>query len=143
MCENCANWFAPIRPQQVSCYRCDLQKDEIKKEYNNLKTYDKLLNTYNRSLQIGICETYVYFIKGLLTNLIKVGYTANNPYQRLGAIQSDSPDELKLLGVINAPYWLEQEFHLILKPLNSHHEWFEDNKGLERFIRFHSQIPKK
>lgn len=70
---------------------------------------------------------YVYFVQGVSTQLVKIGYTFMNPQKRLQIMQAESPDILRLVGVIRTaePRVIERKIHVWLKEYNHHGEWFD------------------
>ena len=77
---------------------------------------------------------FIYFIQGEKTHLIKIGQTRNDPYKRLDALQSYSPDKLRLLKVIYAEADYEHQLHKRFASNRVHGEWFYPSQRLLKLI---------
>ena len=79
--------------------------------------------------------TYIYFIKSIKLNLVKIGMT-DNIHQRMNALKNGSPDKLTLLKIIrtNATYPDDHAIHDLFPHLRQHGEWFRCSSDLQRFI---------
>jgi hypothetical protein len=71
---------------------------------------------------------YVYFVHSPTMKLVKIGYTTGDPLARLGLMQTDSADILRLIGVVRCenPAVKEQWFHQEYSEYRVHGEWFKD-----------------
>ena len=77
----------------------------------------------------------VYFIQAVKSKLIKIGYTKNNPEKRLKILQTGSPEQLSIIGVIKgAGRITEQKLHEKFRQWRNHGEWYEPNYDLIPFI---------
>lgn len=88
----------------------------------------KELNLFYQNMRSDIDSfdptSLVYFVRGVLTKKIKIGYTTQNAYHRMADLQVGSPDILKMIGVMNAPRYFESDLHRVLAPYRAHGEWF-------------------
>lgn len=78
---------------------------------------------------------WVYFVQGVTTGRVKIGFTASHPDRRFGVIQVHSPDPLRKLGVVLGTLETERILHRRFRPLNTHAEWFAPHPSLLEFIR--------
>jgi len=69
---------------------------------------------------------YVYFIKVEGKDTFKVGYTENNPYQRLASLQTSCPFPISVYGLIETdkPRKLEAILHRQFEASKTTGEWF-------------------
>jgi hypothetical protein len=65
---------------------------------------------------------FVYVIEG--AGLYKIGFSAT-PRRRLAGLQSSSPVELRLVGVIEGTRSDEAQWHYLLRERRRHGEWFD------------------
>ncbi|MGB0931392.1 MAG: KilA-N domain-containing protein, partial [Chitinophagales bacterium] len=79
--------------------------------------------------------TYIYFIKSVHHNLVKIGMT-DNIHNRMNSLKSGSPDELILLKIIraNATYPDDHTIHALFPHLRRHGEWFVITPELQFFM---------
>lgn len=79
--------------------------------------------------------TYIYFIKSVKLNLIKIGMT-DNIHNRMNGLKNGSPDELMLLKIIraNATYPTDHAVHELFPHLRVHGEWFRWSSDLQHFM---------
>lgn len=90
----------------------------------------------NLSVQDGETNSqlpFVYFIQSEKTDLVKIGQTLQ-PHQRLTALQTGSPDKLRILKVIHARENAEKLLHQHFESDKSHGEWFNPSQRLVNFI---------
>ncbi|HAS8561037.1 TPA: GIY-YIG nuclease family protein [Vibrio vulnificus] len=80
--------------------------------------------------EIGI----VYFLYGEVTGLVKIGWTRASLVRRINQLQTGSPDQLRLLGIMRGTQAFEKELHAKFKPNHKHLEWFELSGEILRFI---------
>ncbi|SRR6266508_811160 len=66
----------------------------------------------------------VYAIAG--GGFIKVGFTAGDPEERLAALQTANPHELRLIGISGGSLADEQRIHEMIAGLQVRGEWFVD-----------------
>lgn len=77
----------------------------------------------------------VYFIEAVGLDLIKIGF-ARNVSQRLADLQSASPVELRLLGIMSScGVVTEREIHRTLASHRVRGEWFSRCKKIEEFLK--------
>lgn len=112
--------FSRIGIDYRICLRC-VAKENIK--VDTVDTYKELH---------GGC---VYFIEGVGTGLIKIGYTGTAIEKRLSALQGSSPVEVKLIKIIKGTYKDEKEFHNKFSHLRHHFEWYEYKDDLLEFVK--------
>lgn len=74
----------------------------------------------------------IYFIRS--RNLVKIGYTAADPKQRLLKLQIGSGERLTLLGVVEGDQVIEKQMHWRFKKQHSHGEWFFLQGALRSYI---------
>ena len=67
----------------------------------------------------------IYFIRDVLADAVKVGYTRKPVGLRLKQLQTGNPGELVLLGVIPGSRTVESEIHDHLRPHRIRGEWFK------------------
>jgi hypothetical protein len=65
----------------------------------------------------------IYFIKNVVTNAVKIGYS-KSPKKRLGGLQSATPDKLVLLGNVQGGLEHEARFHELFVQYHLQGEWF-------------------
>lgn len=64
---------------------------------------------------------------------VKIGWSAD-PVRRLSKIQSDCPEIVTLLGVIEASIEQEREAHALLAPWRVHREWYSRRGLVAKFV---------
>lgn len=80
-----------------------------------------------------MAKGFVYFVQGVVTRLIKIGWTADVK-RRLAALRLASPDQLILLGLIRTHREFEKLLHKKCKNICVHGEWFRATSQLESLI---------
>ena len=78
-------------------------------------------------------DCFVYFVRNERTRAIKIG-RSGSPLDRLAALQTATPDDLSLEGVLPGNSDREAHFHKMFEPYHIRGEWFEDNEHLNLFI---------
>lgn len=73
--------------------------------------------------QLSKGQTYVYFVQGDPGGPIKVGHT-NRVGERVMALQTGNPQELRELAVVPAPRSVETAYHRLLSHERVRNEWF-------------------
>jgi hypothetical protein len=93
---------------------------------------------------------FVYFIgpecmwsRDEQRSLVKIGYTKNDPFQRLHALEAGSPIFLEMYCFIEGSQALEQAFHEAFAELRSHREWFYNERKLRDFLSYLYDPPAK
>ena len=89
-------------------------------------------------------ETYglVYFIGLGEAGPIKIGFTGGrDPMPRLRQLQTGSPEDLKILGTVEAHASIEKKIHTLLTPHIVRGEWFEREAALLVLQRMQSRKP--
>lgn len=76
----------------------------------------------------------IYFIENKNSEAIKIGYTGNDINKRLSELQIATPEELKLIGVMDGEIKEEKKLHLKFNELLIRGEWFKSTKELNNFI---------
>lgn len=66
----------------------------------------------------------IYFIRQAETNYIKIGYTKNNPKERIGQLQTSSPHKLSFIGYTFGSEFRERMFHILFDSIRISGEWF-------------------
>ncbi len=79
--------------------------------------------------------TYIYFIKAVSLNRVKIGMT-ENIHQRIINLKANSPDELELLKVVrtNSTYPTDHAIHALFSHLRVRGEWFSLTSEMQNFI---------
>lgn len=84
----------------------------------------------------------VYFIQPVAGGLIKIGI-ASNVTARLSGLQTGSPVELRVIGVIRGvDQTAEAGLHLRFAASRKHGEWFEPTPELLAYIAEHAEVPR-
>lgn len=76
----------------------------------------------------------VYFIRCTASGLIKIGLS-ENPWKRLSKMQSDSPGQLEMLGVVGGDIVTEAELHDRFSASRLRGEWFNPTDDLVAFVQ--------
>lgn len=76
----------------------------------------------------------IYFIANEEQQIVKIGYTKNNPLTRLFNIQVGNPYILNIIGVMEGSISMERELHEKFKHLQLQGEWFSLNDEINQFI---------
>lgn len=82
----------------------------------------------------------VYAIRGIKTNLIKIGVTSVvDVRKRMKILQVGSPDILEIIGILTTPdgmtdYKYEIDIHYRFRALRHHGEWFRSSPTLLNYI---------
>lgn len=81
-------------------------------------------------------RSFVYFLQGRRTRLIKIGLTTGGVRSRLRAIASASPDSLILVGLLVCadPHAVEGALHHYFSASRAHGEWFRPTAGVKHLI---------
>lgn len=79
-------------------------------------------------------RSYIYFIRGEITGLIKIGFTTGDPQKRLRSLQCGSPDILKLVAVKPGEHLDELRLHQRFSTWRRHGEWFIASAELLEYI---------
>jgi hypothetical protein len=77
---------------------------------------------------------YVYFLRDVITKLIKIGYSMS-PYDRQTRIQGMCSGELSWIGAFRADRSFEAHLHRYFLCNRAHGEWFRETPELTEFIR--------
>lgn len=77
---------------------------------------------------------YVYFLREVLTGLIKIGYSTS-PFDRQIRIQGMCSGKLSLIGAVRADRSFEAHLHRYFVCSRTHGEWFRETPELMTFIR--------
>jgi len=86
------------------------------------------------SLKLEVSMRMVYFVRGSVTGLIKIG-SAINPKRRVKAMQTGSGETLELLSMIPEDGQLsEATLHVALADSRVHGEWFKMTDRLQSII---------
>lgn len=84
--------------------------------------------------QVFLAKSYVYFIRGEITGLIKIGFTTGDPQKRLRSLQCGSPDILKLIAVKPGEHLDEVKLHQRFATWRRFGEWFYPSAELLEYI---------
>jgi len=83
---------------------------------------DKLEDALDRV--VGEREGWVYVFRILESNVVKIGFTARNPEERLAEVQAGLPHPLEIATVIRGSEKLERELHEEFARFRLRGEWF-------------------
>lgn len=76
----------------------------------------------------------IYFIANEEQKIVKIGYTKENPSNRLYSIQVGNPYVLNIIGIMEGNVELERELHNTFKSMRLQGEWFSLNGIIENYI---------
>lgn len=79
----------------------------------------------------------IYFVKGKVTKLIKIGKTQVDINQRVKELQTGSPDILEVIGITFEPYTSENELHDKFAKYRKHGEWFLPSEDIVEYVKQH------
>ena len=84
----------------------------------------------------GPATGLVYFIRARSASLdcVKIGFTRNNPEQRLRALQTGCPLDLVLVGSVIGCERMEAELHKVFGNDHARGEWFTLTRHVEANI---------
>jgi hypothetical protein len=135
LCIRCAYWYSPqvLSDEEHVCPSCKRKAEKSTNRQVLLNETKRQIDGLFRLADVEDHETFVYFVQGIKTRLLKVGYT-NNPSERLKNHQVGSPDILICVGYIYGSFQIENQFHKALSPFVSHGEWFDLPDGLMNYI---------
>ena len=93
----------------------------------------------NAAITNTFYTTYVYFIQGVTTRLVKIG-VSENVGLRLAMMQQGSPDQLRLLGTVafrdfREALHIEHRLHRRFGNCRAHGEWFRPERTLVKFLQ--------
>jgi hypothetical protein len=80
---------------------------------------------------------YVYFLGNREMGMVKIGYSADSPENRLKALQTGSPVLLERMGIVRGDKSLEYWLHSKFKKDRSHGEWFRLSASIDEWIGRH------
>lgn len=83
---------------------------------------------------------WTYFVQSVNGGPIKIGFTTRKPNERLAALQTGAPVELRIVGLLHGN--CEREMHERFKDARLHGEWFMPAKQLVQFILNDAQPPR-
>jgi hypothetical protein len=75
----------------------------------------------------------IYFVRCTLTGHVKIGY-AGDPWARLSKMQSDSPGDLRLVGVEPGGADREAQLHKLFGDCRIRGEWFLPDHHLDSYL---------
>lgn len=86
---------------------------------------------------------YIYFVQACRSGLVKIG-RATHFSARLSAIRSQSPEPIRVLGVMVADFPAEAEavIHERFRDLHHHGEWFRPSAEMLGMINRHCAVPE-
>jgi hypothetical protein len=96
-----------------------------------------------RPLSLGD-SLMIYFVQDVVTKAIKIGYSSN-PKKRLGGLQTATPNQLALLGVIPGGLEHEAAYHEKFEDHRLQNEWFKGDilpAVLDMIAKGSSEQPK-
>ena len=78
---------------------------------------------------------FVYFIVAdAPKRMVKIGYTAGHPIDRLRALQTGSPVQLEVVAFVEGAIALEQKRHRTFRKLRTQGEWFVCEGKLQELV---------
>ena len=85
---------------------------------------------------------YIYFLAcdHVKPSLVKIG-RSNKVGKRICAIQTQSPVQVELIGLMRAPAETEKHLHWRFAHLRSHGEWFRLTPDLMSYIADNAALP--
>lgn len=83
---------------------------------------------------------WTYFVQSVNGGPIKIGFTTRKPNERLAALQTGAPVELRIVGLLAGNR--EREMHERFRDARLHGEWFTPSKQLVQFISKDAQPPR-
>jgi hypothetical protein len=89
---------------------------------------------------VGQKRQCVYFLKGLTTGNIKIGYS-HDLRNRMVSIRTSCAERLQLLLVLDGDQSTEAAIHRILRPWRQRGEWFSDSEDVLHLIERCRQTP--
>jgi len=78
-------------------------------------------------------KEHTYFVQGVCGGNIKIGFTSQEPIQRLRNLQTGSPVKLRFVGLIEED--VEKKLQDKFKHLRLHGEWFDNKPELLDYIK--------
>lgn len=87
---------------------------------------------------IVMTKEYTYFVQSESGGPIKIGYTRQDPSQRLANLQTGSPTILKIVGLIEGN--VESSLHVKFASDRIHGEWFNPSQKILDFIKNECKI---
>lgn len=136
ICLRCGYWYSPetfIDDEHI-CNACRKKKNAHYLQTKSTQIMKANVHKLIANIPDDQRDSYVYFLMGIKTQLVKIGYASSNPFDRLKTCQTGSPDILRYLGSIRGPQYVETELHRLLKPYWSHGEWFQFPPGILKFL---------
>lgn len=122
-------------PKAQAEYRTQQQRSyERTKEKNAL--YRRERREQRAPLLDGVSR--IYFVLSVKMQRIKIGYSGHHPLLRFKIIQTDSADEVKLLGWMRGSRDDEKRLHDRFAHLHDHREWFRAEQDLLGYIAAHA-----
>jgi hypothetical protein len=82
----------------------------------------------------GKSGPWIYFIRGTVNGLIKVGFTEGSVDSRLKALQTGCPERLEIIGSVRGTRNLEIDLHKRFAAYRQTGEWFSPSDELLRHI---------
>jgi hypothetical protein len=79
-------------------------------------------------------DDVVYFLFAAVTNRVKIGHSFR-PGARTCALQTGSPEPLRLVGVTTGGRAVERSLHARFASVRTHGEWFAASEELLAYIR--------
>ena len=79
-------------------------------------------------------QSYVYFVQSGQKGPIKVGYTTQEPRDRLYAMQTGNPERLNMLAAIPGGPELESAMHVAFAGYHIEGEWFRYEGDVKRVV---------
>lgn len=85
-------------------------------------------------LKLARRKSYIYFLYAPVSRRMKIGYTKFFT-SRFSKIQSNSPEQLEVLRVIEGDGRLEKMLHRLFAEEHSHGEWFDASVKMVEFVK--------
>ena len=109
------------------------------KTCKSVKAKEAMRRKHNRNQ--AITGDVVYFIYVREMNAVKIGYT-KNLLHRFPNIQTATPAELELLGVVDGDTRVERQFHKKFERHHIHGEWYRFSDEIDFLVKTQAYIPE-
>lgn len=87
-------------------------------------------------------ETWIYFIQCKETKRVKIGI-ANNPSNRFDQIQTSCHTDLRWLGLMWRPRYMEKRLHRAFAKFHARGEWFEGAPEVVEYVFFNAKMTQE
>jgi hypothetical protein len=84
------------------------------------------------------CTYCVYFVLSPTINRVKIGFSTQNPNERIASFSAGCAEPLIPLGIIVGRPGLERSLHLKFQQYRRHGEWFEYSDEIKDYVKEHA-----